>query len=278
VKHIVPHKHEGMTRLKEYVTDIFPSLPTKSAIKKAIRKGRLTVNNIHVTSVHLVVAGDEIELHPKVENPIKPSVIIPIVYEDEYLAVVHKPGGLLSSGNAKSTLANYLPSLLMESSETDALEKPLLVHRLDRATEGLIIAAKTSSVRVKFGKMLEAGEVSKVYAAIVQGHLSHDIKVIDEQIDEKNAITHITSIKHLETKDPTSLLSINLLTGRTHQIRKHMLSIGHPIVGDPIYNEGGLTFGRGLFLVAVELSFDHPKQDRRVELSIELPKKYQKYL
>lgn len=279
MKHIAEIANGEVVRLTEYLPGVFPVLTTNSGIKKAIKRGQLLVNGASSTTGYHVQSGDVLSyITPKPVLVELPPIKISVVYEDEFIAVVNKPAGLTSSGNMRKTLANYLPHILQLSGEVDALPVPLLAHRLDKATSGLVIVGKTSAAIIELGAMLSAQKIDKKYAAIVEGTVSESIQQIDDPIDGQAASTVLVSRQVLTTKDPTSLLYLSLETGRTHQIRKHLHSIGHPIVGDPIYNNEGLTFRRGLFLAAVEVRLTHPITNKPVACQIDLPSKFRKYL
>ena len=277
--HQVPHNYKEGERLRHYLLGKLPQLLTNSAIKKAIAAGRILVNSQIGTTGYIVQADDSIQyLIPQPQVHDLPAIDIAVLYEDEHLAILCKPAGLVASGNQKRTFANYLPVVLQSSAQHDALPVPLLVHRLDRATTGLIIAAKTYSCRISLGHMLSEGSVQKVYAAVVQGYAPVGERSIAVPIDSQQATTVIKKVQHLATIDPTSLITMHLLTGRTHQIRKHMLHIGHPIVGDQLYNKAGLSFGSGLLLAAMEVRLLHPVQGNILEVTTPLPQKLAKYL
>ncbi len=277
MRHIVSKDIADGIRICKYLIGLFPSLQSNSAIKKAVKSGIITVNGDTVGTGHYVKPEENIVYEPVVKI-IDIGVDIEVVYEDDYFAIVNKRAGLLSSGNSKTTLANGLSSFLERSSQEDRLACPLLVHRLDRATSGLMIAAKTASVRIKLGTMLSESSIEKSYTCICEGFFDKNITKIESPIDGKSALTIITDVQHLDTRDSTSVVSITLGTGRTHQIRKHFTDVGYPIVGDSVYNMDGLTFGRGLFLVAHRLQFNHPVTSDIVSASVELPRKFGKYV
>lgn len=280
MKHTVPQDVDQEPRLREYLLGIFPVLPTNAAIKKAIKQGAISVNGQPARTGYLVRPADVIVHEYTARRAVQglPPIYIPILYQDDFLAIVNKPPGLTSSGKKKVVLANYLPEILQLSAAEDALAKPLLVHRLDKATSGLILAAKTAQASVALSNMLADHQMKKTYHAIVEGKLSKAVKLIDTPIDGQTAETIVEEVTHLYTSDPTSLIKVGLRTGRTHQIRIHMASIGHPIVGDPVHNATGLTFRKGLFLQATAIAFSHPITADQIAISIPLASKFRKYL
>lgn len=275
--HTIPIGLTERQRLSKYVIGRFPFLETGSAVKKAIKKREIYINGRVGTSGDWLNEGDILEYKTSFVKPATIDPIINVVFEDEHLLVINKPPGLLSSGETSRSLQNVLKSY--PSSDADgALFYPYLIHRLDRQTCGLIIAARTIDARRKLGAMVEQHEITKEYSLVVQGYLENEIQFLTEPIDEKEANTEILTIRRLETKDTSSYIRVRLHTGRTHQIRRHMLNIGCPVIGDDIYNKDGLSFGRGLFLMADHLEFIHPIKDERILLDVNLHDKFLKYL
>jgi len=276
--HIVENEPAEPTRLSDYLKGLFPVLTTNSGIKKAIKRGLIKVNDIASATGQYVKQGDVIsyeqEPAPLLDLPMRK---IPVIYEDDDIAIVCKPPGLTSSGNMKTTLANYLPHILRSSTKNDRLLVPKLAHRLDKATSGLIVAGKTNEALIKLGQLHTNQKIIKKYAAIVEGHVPKNLVEFTNAIDGQSAHTVVDAVNWLGTRDKTSLLYISLQTGRTHQIRIHLSEAGYPIVGDPIYNADGLSFRKGLFLCAQQISLPHPITDEQISLSIELPAKFQKY-
>lgn len=262
-------------RICDYLVNIFDSIPTKSAIKKAIKKGEILVNGEITSTALWVEINQRIEYIPK-ENESKKIYEIPldIVFEDDFLAVINKPEGLGVSGNYFKTLENALPYNLLKSNKSDALIYPQPVHRIDRDTAGLVLVAKTGKARRALGKQFEDKTILKTYVAIVIGK-PKSMAHINEPIDNKDAYTNVTIIS---TKDDLSLVELEPVTGRTHQLRKHMQFIGTPILGDPLYGGNSVDIRhKGLYLCAYKIKFHHPIKDEMMEFQIDFPKKFKAF-
>lgn len=265
-------------RLRNYLKDKFEVLPSSKSIKNAIESGLVTINGKRGYTGDFVKNGDEIKyIKPTINKTVSPLELT-ILYEDDYIAVVVKPPGILTSGNGKITIAKCIEGLLSPSRLEDSLLAPKLIHRLDRDTNGLLIAVKTRAASIKLRHMLENHQIQKGYSAIVEGENIECPLSIMIPIDGKESHTKICTSDKLETKNPTCLIGLELLTGRTHQIRKHLAQIGYPIVGDILYNKDGVTFGKGLMLVADSLLFEHPFNDDVISVLMDLPKKFLKYI
>jgi len=193
-----------------------------------------------------------------------------IAYEDEHLAIVNKPAGLTTSGNQFRTLKNaLLHNLKILNHYT-----PRPIHRLDRATSGLIIVARSSAARVQLGDMLEAGKITKTYTAIVMGD-PEDKGQLQQPIDGKEAVSSYTVVKRSADKKYAQV-NLSPITGRTHQLRIHTAIAGWPILGDKLYgNKKGP--GKGLFLCAFHLELNHPITQTKLNVTIDLPYKFVKF-
>lgn len=274
-------KTDEQQRLSDYLIGKFEMIPTRKGIKKAILQNRIFVDGKPATTGHWVKAGEVITLNEILTAPPKDYEIdLEIPYEDDFLAVVFKPSGIPVSGNLFKTLYNALGENLKRSSQTDKLRWPLPVHRLDTATSGLVIVAKTHSVRVELGRMLEAKEITKRYRAILQGTLKGS-GTIESPVNEKPATTNFEVIENIETLKDTSLTLVDFypVTGRTHQLRIHASSLGLPIVGDKLYkNEVAMKTDKGLFLCAVEVKLKHPVTGENLHIEVPQPEKFDTYL
>jgi len=219
--HIVSKKIQKV-RFLDYSVEIIKSLKSRSSIKKAIKKGELLLNGENVPGGTWIEPGQKIELIDNENKPPKPyDLNLEIIFEDESFAIIIKPAGISVSGNKYRTIQNALLANLKASSEPDSLKWPRPVHRLDFATSGLLIIAKTSTALVSLGKQFEERRIKKSYKAIVIGKVNNE-GVITKRINDKEAITSFKLLTHVRSlyTEWLSLVKIFPETGRTHQIRK----------------------------------------------------------
>lgn len=273
-------KVDRIIRINDYLIGVFELLPSRKSIKKAIQKGQIFVNGMKAPSSLFIKEGMLIEFKKTAE---KPSSIYPLelelVFEDEYLAIINKPAGLISSGNQFRTLYNALPANIKPSGEKDALSHPQLVHRLDSATSGLILVAKTSKCLVKLGEMLRNREIEKTYIAIVHGKIK-DKGEINTPINGKEALSLFSRIDGQVSSafDFLSKVILSPKTGRTHQLRIHMKENNTPILGDRLYCDPDILLkGKGLFLSAIGLEFTHPMSGELMKIEMDPPTKFDQY-
>ncbi len=200
-----------------------------------------------------------------------------VLFEDEHLAVIHKPAGILVSGNSFKTVANALAQNIKKSNLPDATT-PQPVHRLDYATTGILMVGKTSSSIRALNKMFEDKKVKKTYAAITIGEMDIGGK-ITTKIDGKKSQSKYILIASVPSKrfGKLNLVKLKPKTGRRHQLRKHLSSIGNPILGDKDYGiEDLILKGKGLYLHAYSLKFKHPFTKEIVHLKAGLLQKFKK--
>jgi len=278
--HIVPEGTER-ARFSDYACEVFMSIPSRKGIKNAIKRGDFLINGEKGETGTWIVPGMRIELMADESSlPKEYEFKLDVVYEDEHLAAVNKPAGIAVNGNCFRTVENALPRNIKKSAEPDALRWPKPVHRLDVPTSGILLIAKTMRAQVALGEQFEKKIIRKRYRAIVQGKLEAPGH-IESQIEGRDAVTDYSPVKHARSLKNEWLTLVDLypLTGRTHQLRRHMAELNHPIVGDSLYGREGDVFkGKGLFLAAVELIFNHPFTCEKMTLKIIDPDKFLTYL
>lgn len=246
---------------------LFAALPSRKSLKKAIKAKRLKRLNDDVVIEELtwLYPGDRIALLPAYSSLKKWDEKITVVYEDDHLAVVVKVAGMVISGNQHRTLVNALPSNLTSTSGLDAMPTPQPVHRLDKATKGLVICAKTYSVARSLSKDFATGKIQKVYRAHVIGKIEREL-YIDAPIESKAAETRVVPVQVYSDRRGGIRTEVLLypLQGRTHQLRKHLSWVNHPIVGDNLYGTVKHPRGSALMLTAEAVNFRHPKNDHLI--------------
>ncbi len=247
-------------------------------MKKAIRKGYLSVNGQVGKTGDWLQGGEVLVLRQANSNQAKKPLEFPleVIFEDDCIAVVRKPGGIITSGNAYLSLANALPHNLAQSQEKDALPYPQPAHRLDYATSGLVLIGKTASCLTALNQQFENHQIQKTYHALSAGAMEQE-GIVKTPIDGKSATSYYKVLDAVasERYDRLNLLELRPSSGRRHQLRKHLASIGHPILGDKDYATGQLkNFGKGLYLQASSLVFEHPVTKEKMQFELELPKKF----
>lgn len=274
--HIV-EKLEKSIRFQEYGVGIFNTIPTKSGIKKAIKKELIFIDGLLATTSKFISGGEKIELFEAESSTVfeRLQLNLEVLFEDSYLAIIYKPAGILVSGNRFVTIANGLTQNLKKSNQPDAV-RPQPIHRLDYPTSGILLIGKTSSSINALSALFKNKEIQKTYFAITIGEMKENGKM-NFPVDEKIALTQFEVLQTVVSKRFTrlNLLKLNPKTGRKHQLRKHLSSIGNPILGDKEYFKEGLILkGRGLYLHASALDFIHPFTKDTISITKENPKKF----
>lgn len=293
----VPSEEHGQ-RFDTVLARLMPDY-SRSQLTHWIKEGLITLNKATVKPREKVFGGESIELQVDLtalhsqEHDLPENIPLTMAYEDDDLLIVNKPAGLIvhpGAGNANHTLVNallhYLPSL-------SQLPRAGIIHRLDKDTSGLLLVAKTLAAYTQLGRMMQARDIHRQYAALVYGHViagnrietgygRHPRNRLKKAVCIDGRIA-ITDYRIKKSYHDFSLLDVTLLTGRTHQIRVHMAHIKHPVLGDPLYGHPRIRLPSGASeplqhalqnlkrqaLHASRLSFVHPMTEE--ELAIEAP-------
>ena len=265
---------------------------TRSRVATLMAEGQVTVNGRAETKAGAKPKpGQAVCLtipEPKPAIPEAQDIPLTILYQDDDLAVVVKPCGMVvhpAAGNEDGTLVNALLHHLDSLGGIGGELRPGIVHRLDKDTSGLLLVAKNDAAQLALSRQLQDRQMEKHYRALVEGHLREDAGRIEAAIDrskkdrKKMAVDPdgreaITEWRVLERGRGVTLLDVHILTGRTHQIRVHMKHIGHPVCGDPIYGSSRGAKVSRLMLHAYSLAFTHPTSGERMTFTAELPEAF----
>ena len=307
----VKENETGM-RLDQFLASM-DQIVSRTQAQRLLKSGNVLLNGVSVSAPsRKVYSGQSIQL--TVPNN-EPSEIAPekgdlkILHEDSVLVVVNKPAGMVvhpSAGHSSGTLVNYLMHHCDDLSGIGGVLRPGIVHRLDKDTSGILVAAKTDSAHLHLSSQFKQHTVKRQYKAIVWGVPSKEHGIVEASIARhpvrrkemsivksngdreevntkgKHAVTHWKVLKRFKT---ASLMACRLETGRTHQIRVHLTSIGHPLIGDKQYGESALKNYSGLSVALIQtiksfprqalhaelLGFKHPVTDKWCEFKTNLP-------
>jgi 23S rRNA pseudouridine1911/1915/1917 synthase len=303
-------------RLDQYLAQAIPDI-SRARVQLLIESGQVRVDGATAKPKQKLKGGEALEIegepHPEPLHAVPEDIPLEILYEDQYLAVVNKPAGMMVHAGAgatedernRGTLVNALLFHLAKLSDVGGELRPGIVHRLDKQTSGAIVVAKDDSTHRKLGAMFAERQVHKTYIALAHGHIAKDnttvtlpisrdlirrTRMTTRRADGRTAVSHVQVLERLTTPfGPFTLVEVRIETGRTHQIRVHLQSMGHPVVGDTLYGaprvihlergpaEGGLALDRN-FLHAARLAFTHPRTGKGVELEAPLPEELQQFL
>ncbi len=281
-------------RLDRYLASVLSDI-SRTTAQQLIADGAVLVNGRPSKAGYTLRSGDEVQVFSlKLKNQagkVKPQKLpLDVVYEDKDLLIVNKAAGMVvhpAPGHHDDTLVNALLARYPDLQKDGTDQRPGIVHRLDKDTSGLIIVARNASTQAALVEQMRQHKIIKRYLALVEGVVALDQGSIDAPIGrnprhrQQMAITATggraarTRFRVLERFARHTLLLLELETGRTHQIRVHLMAIGHPIVGDPVYGSGtstvrGTTLKRQ-FLHAYQLKFPHPATREIIEVEAPLP-------
>ncbi|HEQ0273824.1 RluA family pseudouridine synthase [Streptococcus pyogenes] len=280
-------------RLDKALADLSPL--SRGQANDQIKHGLVLVNGQQKKAKYTVQAGDVICFELPKEEVLEyqaQNIPLDIIYEDDALAIINKPQGMVvhpSAGHPSGTMVNALMYHIKDLSSINGVVRPGIVHRIDKDTSGLLMVAKTDAAHQALAEELKAKKSLRKYLAIVHGNLPNDRGMIEAPIGrsekdrKKQAVTAkgkeaVTRFTVLERFGDYSLVELQLETGRTHQIRVHMAYIGHPVAGDPLYGPRKTLSGHGQFLHAKTLGLTHPMTGKEMIFTVEAPEIFQKVL
>lgn len=293
----VQYEQEG-ERLDKYLSTIYPDF-SRSFFQKLIKTNQVSVNGTAQKASYPIHADDliTVTIPDAVETAIEPEPIpLDILYEDADVLIVNKPKGMVvhpSAGHYSGTLVNAIMYHCKDSlSGINGQIRPGIVHRIDMDTTGSLIVCKNDESHVNIAAQIKEHSVNRIYVGIVCGNVKeedgtvegaigrHPVERKKMAINEKNGKPAITHYKVLERFGNYTYMQFRLETGRTHQIRVHMASIGHPLLGDTLYASGRSPFKnlQGQTLHAKTIGFVHPRTGTYMEFSAPLPEYFEKLL
>ena len=280
---------ENTLRLDKVLT-IFNKKNSRVYYSNLIKNGEVLVNGNKVSPSYKVHENDEISINyveKEDEKDLKPlELALDVVYEDNDVLVINKPKGLVvhpGGGHHDDTLVNALIYNEKELSNINGLNRVGIVHRIDKDTSGLLLICKNNFAHKEIASQLETHSMHREYIALVDGIITSDsgkiigkigrskenrLKMAIDNINGKEAITHFEVLKRYKKY---TLIKCRLEIGRTHQIRVHMSSINHPLVGDKIYGGSTSLYNEGQLLHAYSLTFSQPSTKKEVNVQIDLP-------
>lgn len=308
---LTPDHEDIGVRLDKYISEELEEV-SRSYIKKLIDKNSISVTSAdgterRVKASYLLSEGDNIKLilpEPEKLEIVPENIPLEIVYEDDDVIVVNKPQGMVvhpAPGNYTGTLVNALMYHCGDSlSSINGIERPGIVHRIDKDTSGLLVICKTNLAHQGLAVQFAEHSINRIYSCIVYNHF--DIEKMEKvdnvytetvnkpiargkvdrkrmviDMDGRRAVTHIFLQENL--KDNYAFVKCKLETGRTHQIRVHLTSINHPLLGDPVYGPKSCPFNlKGQVLHAGTLGFIHPRTKEYLEFTSDLPEYFSKLL
>ena len=287
---------EANVRLDKALS-LFYKDKSRSFLSKAFEQNLVKVNNIIAKPSLKVKEGDVVSFEFAVDKPsdIKGEDIpLNIIFEDEQILIIDKPQGLVvhpAAGHWEGTLVNAILNHCDNLSRINGEFRPGIVHRIDKDTSGLICIAKNDDAHRILAEQLKDHTMHREYVALVKGVINENTGTIDMPIarhkgnrlkmdvdkNGKNAITNFTVIRRFKNH---TLISLNLVTGRTHQIRVHMAAIGHPVEGDPLYygKQFDTLYKGGQLLTAIKLTLIHPTTKKEMTFETKLPQYFEDVL
>jgi 23S rRNA pseudouridine1911/1915/1917 synthase len=306
-------------RLDQYLAQALPDI-SRARVQLLIEAGQVRIDGHPAKPKHKLRGGESIEIEGSPQPPplhaVAEDIPLDILHEDKYLAVVNKPAGMMVHAGSgatddarnRGTLVNALLFHFARLSDVGGDLRPGIVHRLDKQTSGILLVAKDDSTHRRLGEMFSQRQVTKTYIALVHGNLAKDNVTVSLPIGRdlvrrirmttrrsagegvRSAVSHVKVLERISSPYGLfTLVEVRIETGRTHQIRVHMQSLGHPVVGDTLYGaphiirgvapEPGLELSLDRnFLHAAHLSFTHPQTSKPMDIDAPLPAELDTFL
>jgi 23S rRNA pseudouridine1911/1915/1917 synthase len=308
----VPAEHSGK-RLDQFLAASMDDV-SRARVQELILEHKVLLDGAPAKASLKLRGGEEVTVFGTAERPplraIAENIPLDIVYEDDDFAIINKPAGMMVHAGAggtedqrnRGTLVNALLHHFQQLSSVGGEMRPGIVHRLDKETSGLIVVAKNDQAHRKLASQFARREVKKIYVALVHGSMKKDSGTISASISRdrirrirmttrgsggREAVSHYTVLRRYDTPHGKfSLLEVRIDTGRTHQIRVHLGSLGHPVVGDTLYGApreirvskaGAISLSRN-FLHARQLSLSHPRTGEQLSFKAPLPQTLEAFL
>jgi 23S rRNA pseudouridine1911/1915/1917 synthase len=289
-----PNPADRGKRLDQFLRERLPQY-SRARLQDWIEQGRVLVNGSAEKRSYLLKGAERIDVEPGELAPLRATpedIPLEVLYEDADVIAINKPAGMVvhtGAGQHSGTLVNAVLHRFGKLSTAGGDLRPGIVHRLDRFTSGVILIARNDAAHRNLAGQFASREVEKIYLALVHGRVKNDQGSINTPI-ARDPIRRIrmtarlatgrkasTSYQVLKRFDKFTFLEVKIGTGRTHQIRVHLASIGHPVVGDKLYGAPASTLGR-YFLHARQITFSSPSSGERITLSAPLPQDIEDYL
>ncbi|NLZ33640.1 MAG: RluA family pseudouridine synthase [Clostridiales bacterium] len=292
----IEDERDAGTRIDKFLASIMEG-KSRSFIQGLIDSNSIFVNGKEIKSNYKLKFNDEITgiIEDTIDYEVKPEKIdLDIIYEDKDIIVVNKPQGMVvhpAPGNYNGTLVNGLLYHCKDLSKINGEVRPGIVHRIDKNTSGILVVAKNDEAHKNLAQQFKEHSIKREYYALVEGKFSNNEGTIDKPVgrnkkdrlkmgvigDGKRAVTHYVVLEQYNNN--LSLIKCILETGRTHQIRVHMASINHPLVGDTVYGSKKQKYKlQGQVLHAKTLGFIHPISKEYMEFTSDLPDYFKKLL
>jgi 23S rRNA pseudouridine1911/1915/1917 synthase len=290
---------EAGRRLDHFLQQHMPGY-SRARLQEWIKSGRVLINGIAEKPAYVLKCGERVEVEPAELRPLRAApepIPLDVLYEDADIVVVNKPAGMVvhaGAGCGSGTLVNALLHRFGQLSARGGDLRPGIVHRLDRYTSGVLVVARNDFAHSRLAEQFASRKVEKTYIALVHGTIAGESGKIDKPITRDPARrikmtarlgrgrTAVTEYRVLKRFSCYTLLEVRLHTGRTHQIRVHLSSMGHPVVGDRIYGAPSKPHARPplgrFFLHAFRIRFAHPRTATLMTVEAPLPKELSGWL